>query len=78
MASFYPDLYETALGLLIKAREDAGLSAADLEGRFGMTDAFVVSYETGQRLLDPAEFIAVARAIGVDPSDLLRRAEGIE
>ncbi len=78
MASFYPGLYDTALGLLIKAREDAGLSAADLARRFGLTDAFVLSYETGQRLLDPAEFIAVARAIGVDPYELLRQAEGIE
>ena len=76
MASFYPDLYEAALGLLTKAREDAGLSPADLASRFGLGQDFVVSYESGERLLDPAEFIAVARAIGVDPYELLRNAEG--
>ena len=78
MASFYPDLYQTALDLLIKAREAAGLSAGDLAGRFGLTANFVKSYETGQRLLDPAEFIAIARVIGVDPYELLQRAESIE
>ncbi len=77
MASFYPDLYQTALALLIMAREDADLSASDLSGRFGLTEEFVMSYEAGQRLLDPAEFIAIARAIGVDPYELLRRAEGV-
>jgi transcriptional regulator with XRE-family HTH domain len=78
MASFYPDLYEIALGLLIKAREDAGLSASNLASRFGLAAEFVSSYEAGQRLLDPAEFIAVARALGVDPYELLRRAEGLK
>lgn len=78
MASFYPDLYDTALGLLVKAREDAGLSAADLAARFGLTAVFVLTFESGERLLDPAKFIAIARAIGVDPYELLRRAEGLE
>ena len=75
MASFYPNLDETALGLLIELREAAGLSAGDLAGRFGLTANFVESYEAGQRLLDPAEFIAIARAIGADPFELLRQAE---
>jgi 2-hydroxychromene-2-carboxylate isomerase len=42
----------------------------------GLGAEFVTSYEAGQRLLDPAEFVAIARAIGVDPYELLRRAEG--
>ena len=75
MASFCPDLYQTALALLIKAREDAGLSRAELADRFDQPEAFVSSYETGDRLLDPAEFIAIARALGVDPYTLLQQAE---
>lgn len=75
MTSFYPRLYQAALGLLIEARETAGLSRAELAARFAQPEAFVSSYETGARLLDPAEFIAVARAIGVDPYVLLREAE---
>jgi transcriptional regulator with XRE-family HTH domain len=60
----------------VKARQDAGLSPEELGSRFGLGAAFVSPYESGQRLLDPAEFIAIARAIGVDPYELLRRAEG--
>ena len=78
MPSFYPDLYEAALALLVKAREDAGLSPTDLAAKFGLLEDFVLSYESGHRLLDPAEFIAIPREIGVDPYELLRKAEGVE
>ena len=66
------------LALLVRAREDAGVSPSNLAARFGLLEDFVLSYECGQRLLDPAEFIAIARAIGVDPYELPRRAEGLE
>jgi transcriptional regulator with XRE-family HTH domain len=75
MSSFYPHLYHTALQLLIEARENAQLSQAELAARFGQSAVFVASYEAGERLLDPAEFIAIARAVGVDPYELLRQAE---
>ena len=75
MPSFYPYLYQTALQLLIEARENAQLSQAELAARFDQSVAFVASYEAGERLLDPAEFIAIARAVGMDPYELLRQAE---
>jgi transcriptional regulator with XRE-family HTH domain len=75
MSSFYPHLYQTAVQLLIEARESAQLSQTELAARFGQPEAFVASYESGARQLDPAEFIAIARAIGVDPYELLRQAE---
>jgi transcriptional regulator with XRE-family HTH domain len=75
MASFYPHLYQAALALLIDARIKAGLSQAELAERFDQPEAFVTSYEDGARLLDPAEFIAISRAIGVDPYMLLQQAE---
>jgi transcriptional regulator with XRE-family HTH domain len=46
-----------------------------LAERFGQTERFVASYESGGRLLDPAEYIAICRTIGVDPYELLQRAE---
>lgn len=76
MSSFYPELYQELLRLLTEAREEAGLSRSDLSERFGQLESFVSSYEHGERLLDPAEFVAIARAIGVDPYELLRKAEG--
>jgi transcriptional regulator with XRE-family HTH domain len=75
LASFYPHLYQTILALLGEARERAGLSQAELGGRFGLTEQFVISYEDGSRLLDPAEYLAICRAIGVDPYRVLRDAE---
>jgi transcriptional regulator with XRE-family HTH domain len=75
MASFYPRLYQAALALIIEARNSAGLSRAELAARFEQPETFVTSYEIGERLLDPAEFIAIAREIGVDPYELLQRAE---
>jgi ribosome-binding protein aMBF1 (putative translation factor) len=75
MASFYPDLYHTALALLVEAREKAGLTQETLAAWFGQSEAFVSSYEEGTRLLDPSEYIALARAIGVDPYELRRQAE---
>jgi transcriptional regulator with XRE-family HTH domain len=52
-----------------------GLTQAQLAERFGQTEGFVASYESGGRLLDPAEYIAICRTIGVDPYELLQRAE---
>ena len=75
MASFYPYLYEAALALCIDARIKAGLTQAQLAERFGQTERFVASYESGDRLLDPAEYIAICRTIGVDPYELLQKAE---
>jgi transcriptional regulator with XRE-family HTH domain len=76
-ASFYPDLYQAALALLIEAREKAGLSQAELAARFRLSEQFTVSYENGARLLDVGEFVAICRAIAVDPCDLLLIAERI-
>jgi transcriptional regulator with XRE-family HTH domain len=75
MASFYPHLYEAAVALCVEPRIKMGISQAELAARFGLTEQFVVSYEDGSRLLDPAEYIALCRAIGVDPYTLLHEAE---
>jgi transcriptional regulator with XRE-family HTH domain len=77
VASFYPDLYQAALALLIEAREKASLSQAELAAGFGLAEQFAVSYESGARLLDVGEFVAICRAIAVDPYELLLKAERI-
>jgi transcriptional regulator with XRE-family HTH domain len=77
VASFYPDLYQDALALLIEAREQAGLSQAELAAAFGLPEQLVASYESGGLLLDVGEFVAICRAIGADPGQLLYKAERI-
>ncbi len=59
----------------MEAREKAGLTQEVLAAWLGQSEAFVSSYEERTRLLDPSEFIALARAIGVDSYELLKQAE---
>lgn len=61
--------------LLVQARKDAGITQAELGRRLGQRQTFVSKFELGERRLDAAEFIAVSRAIGVDPFELFRRTE---
>ena len=77
MASFHPYLYQAALALLIEAREKTGLSQAELAACFRLPEQLVISYESGARLLDVGEFVAICRAIGADPGELLLKAERI-
>ncbi len=64
------------IALPVKARRDAGLTRADLGARIGRRQTFVSKVELGERRLDAAEFVEVARAIGVDPYVVMREAEG--
>lgn len=63
------------IALLAKVRRDAGLTQADLGARIGQRQTFVSKVELGERRLDAAEFVEVARAIGVDPYAVMREAE---
>lgn len=61
--------------LLVQVRKDAGITQAELGKRIGQRQTFVSKFELGERRLDVAEFIIVARAIGADPYTLMRVAE---
>ena len=49
--------------ILIEAREALNLNQTEL----GRTQSFVSNYERGQRRVDVAEFILLARALELDP-----------
>lgn len=59
---------------IASARRDAGLSQRQLSERLRQAINFVQRIESGERDISVAEFIAIARAIDIDPCDLLRRA----
>ena len=61
--------------LLVQARKDAGITQAELGKRIGQRQTFVSKFEVGERRLDVAEFVVVARAIGTDPHEIMRSAE---
>lgn len=64
--------------LLVQARKDAGITQVELGKRLGQRQTFVSKFELGERRLDVAEFLAVARAIGADPHCIIRVSEASE
>lgn len=54
-----------------QAREDANLSQRQVASRLGFEATTFGRIERGTRSLDVIEFIQIARAIGVDPLELL-------
>lgn len=75
MPSFSPEIYRRLVELLISARKTAGLTQADVGRRIGQRQTFVSKIETGERRLDAAEFIKIAKEIGADPIMLMQEAE---
>ena len=61
--------------LLVQARKDAGITQTELGKRIGQRQTFVSKFELGERRLDVAEFVAVAKALGIDPRRLFEDAD---
>lgn len=59
----------------VEAREAAGLKQTKLGKALGKSQSFVSNYERGQRRLDVTEFILIARVLGLEPTELLRRLD---
>jgi transcriptional regulator with XRE-family HTH domain len=54
-------------------REAKGLDQIDVAERLGEHQSWVSRLESGQRRLDVVEFLAVAKAIGFNPHEMLRK-----
>jgi|CXWL01.1.fsa_nt_gi transcriptional regulator with XRE-family HTH domain len=67
--SLFTDAYDAFRDTLIVVRKDAGVTQVDLAARLGKPQQFVSKYERGDRRVDLVEFIAVCRALRVDPKD---------
>ena len=74
MPSFSPEIYHRLVELLISARKSAALTQTDVGMRIGQRQTFVSKIETGERRLDAAEFMKIAKAIGADPCVLMQEA----
>tara|TARA_R110002073_G_scaffold265423_3_gene428530 strand:- start:4464 stop:4697 length:234 start_codon:yes stop_codon:yes gene_type:complete len=64
--------YAQIIRNLISARKSQGIQQYALAGRIGKTQSFVSKYERRERRLDVMEFLDVARALDVDPSDMTK------
>ena len=67
MRSVHTDAYKVVIQSLKQARKRARLTQQQLAERLDRPQSFVAKYESGERRVDVAEFIAIARAIGADP-----------
>lgn len=65
--------YRLFLGLLIKARKDAGVTQEQLAKRLNRPQSFVSKCENGERRLDVIELIQFLQSIGVEPISFLRK-----
>lgn len=68
------DLYSAIIHSLIEVRKGKGVRQADLAQALGRPQSFVSKYENGERILDVAEYVTVANALGASPVELLAEA----
>lgn len=71
--SVFTEDYERFRCLLVDARTRSGLSQAALAEKLSRPQSFVSKYERGERRLDIVETGEVARALDLDPIELLRQ-----
>lgn len=63
--------YRRLTGRLREVREAAELTQRELARRLGKPHSFVWKCETGERRIDPIEFIGWCLACGIDPAAVL-------
>ena len=71
--SAHKDDYKFLLACLIEARQEAGLRQKDIADRLSKPQSYVSKYEHGERRIDVVEFIAIAKAIGIDPLSVIKK-----
>jgi transcriptional regulator with XRE-family HTH domain len=73
VSSLFPERYSRFLEQLIVARKKAGLTQTQVALALKKPQSFVSKYESGERLLDVAEYIEIARVLGSDALKLIGR-----
>jgi transcriptional regulator with XRE-family HTH domain len=58
--------------LMIEARKKACLTQQELARRLKKSQSFIAKYEGGERRIDVLEFLTIARAVGAEPTRLLK------
>lgn len=71
--SQFPELYKRFGQLLAEEREARGLSQSEIARRLSKPSSAVWKYENSELRLDVIEFIALAKAVGFDPLEFMRK-----
>jgi transcriptional regulator with XRE-family HTH domain len=69
----YPARYRAVISAIRDARREAGISQRALSEQLGEVFTYIHVIEAGQRNVLAEEFIAISEALGIDPSELMRR-----
>lgn len=75
--SVFTEKYHSFCLLLIETRQSQKLTQTTVAQRLQKPQSFVSKYERGERRLDVIEFLEVAKALGVNPGELLQKLEQI-
>jgi transcriptional regulator with XRE-family HTH domain len=65
--------HRALMAVLVASRREAGLTQAQAAERLGKPSSYIAKIEIGERRLDVVEFVALAKALKVDPAVLFDR-----
>lgn len=69
--SVFTDAYRTFLKLMVETRREASVHQSELADRISWDQPTISNAERGIRRLDVIEFVAIAKALDVDPVELM-------
>ncbi len=68
--------HRALISAIVDARKATGLSQREFAAKLKRSNNFVWRIEAGERQVNVLDFIEIANAADVDPSELLRRVVG--
>jgi transcriptional regulator with XRE-family HTH domain len=75
MKSNFSNEYETFRKCIIDSRKKTKLTQAELANLLGKPQSYVAKYESGERRLDLIEFLLIAKALKVNPVEIIKAIE---
>ena len=70
--SIHSDEYKKLTAILLSARQSSGLTQQEVADRLGKPQSYVAKIERAERGIDVVEFIALSKAVDVDPAILFQ------
>lgn len=70
--SIFTNNYQLLLKLLVETRKKARITQQELAKKLGKNQSYISKYENSERRLDMIEVIAIVKAMGANPSDLMQ------
>ena len=69
----HTEAYRRLVDVLRNARVDIGVTQQSLAEAIGKPQSFIAKYEGYERRLDVIEFLAIAKELGVDPIEPVKK-----